>query len=84
MPAPRAFLRAIGRKSPTVTALKGGGGVDKHFPERVSRDLLVAAMTRPPLIACGAFVADDVERAVIVDAAAVAVNEVAAHYRRPK
>lgn len=84
MPASRAFLRAVGHKLPAVTALKGARGVDKHLPERMISNLLVAAMTRPPLVACGAFVADDVEGSVIVDAAAVTVNEMATHYRRPR
>lgn len=84
MPASRAFLRPVGHKLPAVAALKGARGVDKHLPERMIGNLLVAAMTRPPLVAYGAFVADDVEGSVIVDAAAVAVDEVAAHYRRPR
>ena len=84
MPALRAFLHPVGHKLPAVAALKGARGVDKHLPERMIGNLLVAAMTRPPLVACGAFVADDVEGSVIVDAAAVTVNEMATHYRCPR
>ncbi|ALC04559.1 hypothetical protein CDES_00365 [Corynebacterium deserti GIMN1.010] len=84
MPATRAFLVPVRHEGPAVAALKGGGGVDKHFSERVVGYLLVAAVTRPPLITGGAFIADDVEGAVIVDATALAVDEVAAHQRCPR